>query len=169
MANDCYNYLTISESHAEEVLSNVLNEDGVVDLNILVPMPDDVTILVNPVNNENYKGERDWGWDAIGTPGLARDTEIEELEDGSMYVTFTSEWTPPDEWFNTLSQTSVPLDIIPDKPLRIELEYASYDEEFAGRLDYIKEPIDGRYSTVVKYEGDALVDALGLPELTKFL
>ena len=169
MANTCYNYLTLSEAHSDRILLHVLNEDGVVDYNLLVPIPDDVTALTNPLTEEPYKGERDWGWNNVGAPGIAHDTEIEELDDGSTYVSFESEWTPPNLWFNALCNTCAPLDDNDKSPMNIELEYAEYDTEVAGKLNYVKEPTDGNHSISVKYAGEDLRDALGLPELTKSL
>lgn len=164
MANTCYNYLTIGNNKNEDIIQYILNDDNIVDYDILIPMPDDVTLLNNPEQDRSYRGERDWAWVNVGTPGITESTDIEVLEDGSRYITFESQWSPPKKWFKVLCEKVVELDTNVNDPIAMELEYAEYDMGFGGKLDYTREVVNDCNVIETIYQGEQLDDLLGLPD-----
>ena len=161
MANICYNYLTIESEQTDSILNNVIDSNENVDFNLLLPMPQDVTLLTNPDTEEPYKGERDWSWTNVSCPGIPETTDIIKHSESETRVVFESQWGPPVKWFNELGRVVCESEIDKEKASVIELEYAEYDMEFAGTLTYTREPNGKEYYTQVKLEGEALAEALG--------
>lgn len=168
MANDCYNYLSIDGPLTNDVVSKVINDEGDVDYNLLVPMPDNVKELPHPRKEGNYVGERDWSWENIGCPGVTSDTDIERDDTGA-FISFTSEWGPPEDWFRVLSEQVHVMVGDSGNNMDITLEYNEHDEQFAGVLKYDTQQVDDGYYTKTKFKGTQLAEALGCPQLEKTL
>lgn len=163
MANTCYNYLTIASESSDEILTNILNEDGDVDFDILLPLPENVTELHNPIECTPYQGERDWSCYNIGCPGIPETVDVEELENGEVFITFETQWSEPNTWFNKLGETVSNLTKHQEEVTTMCLEYNEHDMCFAGKLDYIAEPTDGgSYYVRTDFRGQQLADELGL-------
>lgn len=160
MANTCYNYMTIDSQTYGNISDKIVNTEGNIDFNILLPIPKNVTEIVNPSTMEPYKGERDWTWENVGCPGPAVEQYNEYLSDGSMFIVFESEWSPPDKWFDEVCKLVKRTEEV---PVTLELEYVEYDMEFAGKLNYICEPNNvGEHYERTRYTGERLAEELNI-------
>ena len=166
MAESCNNYLVITGESNDVILTKILNEDGVVDFDVLLPIPENVTDLIKPPSaceSGHYEGERDWTWHNRGCPGNARYTEIDELaDDGGVQIGFETDWVAPSSWFNKLG-SSVKIETADDTvPTTMVLNYTCHDSMFAGELVYEPNRHDGLHYNRVIYSGQQLSDELGV-------
>lgn len=87
------------EQHAE-LIANVLDAEGDVDFNILVPAP--LNLWRGNVGTRHQKAFKrtamDWNSDNWGTKWNAYDSRPARYEDGILTLVFDTAWAPPYPW-----------------------------------------------------------------------
>ena len=160
MPNWVDNYLTVKK----EDLKYILNEKNEVDFEILIPMPEELRNTTAPCD-ENEELEKkygasnwydwsihNWGckWNACGG------TDIEEVGDDKVRLSFETPWGTPDGWLSKLAKI-------------IDFHLAWYEEQgFRGIITSEDEYIDSFELPEVKWTEDEDGEYIGSDSLEKF-
>jgi hypothetical protein len=91
----------LSEEQAADVLAGIVNAEGKVDFNILVPTPLNLWLGNEGSDHERAFGKRlgmTWSRENWGTKWNAYKSREPVFADGVLTVTFDTAWSPPYPW-----------------------------------------------------------------------
>jgi hypothetical protein len=137
MPNWSYNTLTASD----EVLKQIVDENGEIDFNTIVPMPKELEGTVSP-NRDSTQEEKDksekliekygsnswYGWSVANWGTKWNGVSDEPYEDGNGYISFRTAWEYPSEFIDSLSRE------FPNEEFTVEWE----EEQGFGEVFAIK-------------------------------